>query len=35
VTDLRGGSHYLSNPQIVASNGLLHDDMLRILAMEH
>lgn len=34
VTDLRGGPHHLSNPQIVASNGLLHEDMLRILAMD-
>lgn len=34
VTDLRGGPHYLSNPQIVASNGVLHDEMLRVLAME-
>ncbi|MBZ0168012.1 histidinol-phosphate phosphatase [Candidatus Methylomirabilis lanthanidiphila] len=34
VTDLRGGPHHLSNPQIVASNGLLHDEMLHILAME-
>lgn len=34
VTDLRGGPHVLSNPQIVASNGLLHEEMLRVLAME-
>jgi myo-inositol-1(or 4)-monophosphatase len=34
VTDLRGGPHRLSNPQIVASNGLLHDEMLHVLAME-
>ncbi len=34
VTDLRGGPHNLSNPQIVASNGPLHDEMLRVLAME-
>jgi myo-inositol-1(or 4)-monophosphatase len=34
VTDLRGGPHSLSNPQIVASNGLLHEEMLRVLALE-
>ena len=34
VTDLRGGSHRLSNPQILASNGLLHEEMLRVLALE-
>jgi myo-inositol-1(or 4)-monophosphatase len=34
VTDLRGRPHVLSNPQIVASNGLLHDGMPRVLAME-
>lgn len=34
VTDLRGGPHHLSNPQIVASNGLLHDEMLSVLAMK-
>lgn len=34
VTDLHGGPHRLSNPQIVASNGLLHAEMLRVLAME-
>ncbi|CBE67138.1 Inositol-1-monophosphatase (IMPase) (Inositol-1-phosphatase) (I-1-Pase) [Candidatus Methylomirabilis oxygeniifera] len=34
ITDLRGGPHHLSNPQIVASNGLLHEEMLRILALE-
>ena len=34
VTDLRGGPHCLSNPQILASNGLLHEEMLRVLDME-
>ncbi|MGB4782594.1 inositol monophosphatase family protein [Candidatus Methylomirabilis sp.] len=34
VTDLRGGPHSLSNPRIVASNGLLHEEMLGVLAME-
>lgn len=33
VTDLLGGPHRLSNPRIVASNGLLHEEMLRVLAM--
>jgi len=35
VTDFHGGPHHLSNPQIVASNGLLHEEMLRVLAMEN
>ncbi len=34
VTDIRGQPLRLSKPQIVASNGLLHDEMLRILAKE-
>ncbi len=34
VTDLRGQPLRLSKPQIVASNGLLHEEMLRILAKE-
>jgi myo-inositol-1(or 4)-monophosphatase len=34
ITDLRGGPHHLSNPQIVASNGLLHEEMLRVLTLE-
>jgi myo-inositol-1(or 4)-monophosphatase len=34
VTDLRGQPLRLSKPQVVASNGLLHDEMLRILAKE-
>ena len=33
VTDLRGQPLRLSKPQIVASNGLIHDEMLHILAM--
>lgn len=35
VTDLCGGPHHLSMPQIVANNGLLHEEMLRVLAMAH
>lgn len=34
VTDLRGQPLRLSKPQIVATNGLLHEEMLRILAKE-
>jgi myo-inositol-1(or 4)-monophosphatase len=33
VTDLRGQPLRLSTPQIVASNDLIHDEMLHILAM--
>lgn len=32
VTDLQGRSLRLSTPRIVASNGLIHDEMLRVLA---
>ena len=32
ITDLRGQPLRLSKPQIVASNGLIHDEMLRLLA---
>lgn len=34
VTDLQGQPLRLSKPQVVASNGLLHEEMLRILAKE-
>ncbi len=34
VTDLRGQPLRLSKPQVVASNGLLHEEMLRLLAKE-
>jgi myo-inositol-1(or 4)-monophosphatase len=34
VTDLDGGPHALDAPGIVASNGLIHPDMLGVLADE-
>ncbi|CBE70121.1 MAG: hypothetical protein F9K13_01350 [Candidatus Methylomirabilis oxygeniifera] len=34
VTDLRGRPYVLSNPQIVASNSLLHNEILSVLALE-
>lgn len=34
VTDLDGRSHQLSTPRIVASNGLIHQEMLLVLAKE-
>jgi myo-inositol-1(or 4)-monophosphatase len=32
VTDLRGGPYHLYSPDILASNALIHDKMLRVLA---
>ena len=32
VTDLKGQPLRLSAPRIVASNGVIHDEMLRVLA---
>jgi myo-inositol-1(or 4)-monophosphatase len=34
VTDLKGQPLRLSAPRIVASNGLIHDEMLRVLAAD-
>jgi len=31
VTDISGGSYHLDSPSILASNGKIHDDMIRIL----
>lgn len=32
VTDIEGGPYHLRSPHILASNGLIHDQMLRVLA---
>lgn len=34
VSDLNGGTDYLSGAHIVASNGAIHDEMLAVLAMD-
>lgn len=33
VTDFRGGPHFTSGREIVASNGLIHNEMLAVLAL--
>jgi len=32
VTDLRGNPHSIHQPEVVASNGRIHDEMLAVLS---
>jgi myo-inositol-1(or 4)-monophosphatase len=32
ITDLRGNPHSVNQPELVASNGRIHDDMLAVIA---